>query len=101
MLNIINAGNIEGRAYLNAEDLADLTLNEFDFIVIKSEYEDWAGVQILSSDEVDPGFIAVDGAVLESSNLNDGDEIEIFSNPKNCLFNFLSFQRFYSKFYSL
>ncbi|MHA1983667.1 MAG: hypothetical protein ACW967_04875 [Candidatus Hodarchaeales archaeon] len=78
MLNIINAGNIEGRAYLNANDLTELGLNEFDYVVIKSEYEDWAGVQVLSSNEVDPGFVAVDGAVLESSNLNDGDEVEVF-----------------------
>ncbi|MFW9930632.1 MAG: VWA domain-containing protein [Candidatus Thorarchaeota archaeon] len=78
MLSIINAGNIEGRAYLNAENLSELGLEEFDYVIIQNEYEDWAGVQILASDEVDPGFIAVDGIVLESSNLNDGDDIEIF-----------------------
>ena len=77
-LTIINAGNIDGRAYLNSNDLGSFGLNDFDFVIIKNEYEDWAGIQIISSDEVDPGFIAVDGTVLESSNLNDGDDVEIF-----------------------
>jgi uncharacterized protein YegL len=77
-LSIVNAGDIDGRAYLNQQDLTGLGIEEFDYVRLQNEYEDWAGVQILTSDEVDQGFIAVDSAVLESSNLNDGDEVEIF-----------------------
>ena len=76
-LTIVNAGDIDGRAYLNQQDLEAFDLEEFDYIRIQTEYEDWAGVQILASEDVDSGYIAVDSAVLDSSNLNDGDLVEL------------------------
>ncbi|HKZ40726.1 MAG TPA: VWA domain-containing protein, partial [Candidatus Hodarchaeales archaeon] len=74
-LKLVNAGNIDGRAYLNKQDLEKHNIEEFDYIRIQNEYSDWAGAQCLASDEVDSGFIAVDGSILESSNLSDGDEV--------------------------
>jgi uncharacterized protein YegL len=76
-LSVVNVGNIEGRAYLHPADINALGIEEFDYVLFKNEYEDWGGVQILSSDEVDAGTIAIDGSVLDSANISDGDEVEV------------------------
>ena len=74
---VIDVGNIEGRAYLGNADLEMLGLDAFDYVNLISEYEDFGGVQILDSDEVEVGTIAVDSGVLESSHLADGDIVRI------------------------
>ncbi|MHA2296646.1 MAG: vWA domain-containing protein [Candidatus Hodarchaeales archaeon] len=76
-LTVVDVGDIEGRAYLNTVDIENLGIDEFDFIIFSTEFEDWGGVQILSSDEVDEGTIAIDNSVLDSSNISDGDEVEV------------------------
>lgn len=72
---VVDVGDIEGRAYMNDQDIAALGIEEFDFVIFKNEFEDWGGVQILVSDEVDTGTIAIDGSVLDSANISDGDEV--------------------------
>ncbi|NIU87680.1 MAG: hypothetical protein GWN56_10485, partial [Nitrosopumilaceae archaeon] len=62
-LNVVNVGNIEGRAYLHPDDIELLSINEFDYVKMVTEWEDWGAVQILSSDEVEKGTIAVDDSV--------------------------------------
>jgi len=76
-LTVVNVGDIEGRAYMHPADISALGIEEFDFVVFKNEFEDWGGVQILSSDEVDANTIAIDGSVLESANISDGDEVDV------------------------
>ncbi|MHA2239550.1 MAG: hypothetical protein ACXAB2_14475, partial [Candidatus Hodarchaeales archaeon] len=78
-LNVVNVGNIEGRSYLNPEDIERLGINEFDYVKMVTEWEDWGAVQILSSDEVELGTIAVDDSVLTSANISDGDSVEVES----------------------
>lgn len=75
-LNVVNVGNIEGRAYLHPNDISKIKVEEFDFVKITTEWEDWGAVQILSSDEVEEGTIAVDDSVLSSANISDGDAVE-------------------------
>ncbi|MHA1975403.1 MAG: VWA domain-containing protein [Candidatus Hodarchaeales archaeon] len=76
-LNVVNVGNIEGRAYIHTQDIEKLAINEFDYVKMVTEWEDWGAVQILSSDEVEQGTIAVDGSVLSSANISDGDAVEV------------------------
>ncbi|MFW9904100.1 MAG: VWA domain-containing protein [Candidatus Thorarchaeota archaeon] len=76
-LNVVNVGKIEGRAYLHPSDISSVGVEEFDFVKISTEWEDWGAVQILSSDEVAKGTIAVDDSVLSSANISDGDSVEV------------------------
>ena len=76
-MNVVNVGNIEGRAYLHPEDIEKLEIDEFDYVKIVTEWEDWGAVQILSSDEVEVGTIAVDDSVLTSANISDGDSVDV------------------------
>lgn len=76
-LNVVNVGNIEGRAYMHPVDISSVNVEEFDFVKISTEWEDWGAVQILSSDEVEQGTIAVDDSVLNSANISDGDAVEV------------------------
>ena len=74
---VIDAGNLEGRAFMNPADMKELGIDEFDYVQIVSEYEDWGAVQVLSSDEIEAGTIAVDTNVLDSANINDGDTVRV------------------------
>ncbi len=76
-LTVVNVGNIEGRAYLHPINIEKLGIEEFDYLKITSEWEDWGAVQILSSDEVEEETIAVDDSVLTSANISDGDKVEV------------------------
>ncbi|MHA2224333.1 MAG: hypothetical protein ACXAC8_03975 [Candidatus Hodarchaeales archaeon] len=76
-LTVVNVGNIEGRAYMHPSDISGVNAEEFDFVKISTEWEDWGAVQILSSDEVSEGTIAVDDSVLSSANISDGDSVEV------------------------
>jgi uncharacterized protein YegL len=76
---VVNVGNIEGRAYMHPANIEEVGIEEFDFIIMKTEYEDWGAVQILSSDEVERGTIAADDSVLSSANISDGDNVEVES----------------------
>ncbi|MFW9992122.1 MAG: VWA domain-containing protein [Candidatus Odinarchaeota archaeon] len=79
---VVDVGDIEGRAYLCQADIEEtLGIEEFDFVTFKNEFEDWGGVQILLSDEVDKGTIAIDGNVLDSANISDGEEVEVEVAP--------------------
>lgn len=76
-LQIVNVGSIEGRAYMNPTDISKVGVEEFDYVKFASEWEDWGAVQILSSDEVEVGTLAVDDSVLSSANISDGDEVTV------------------------
>ncbi len=76
-LKVVNVGNIEGRCYLHPADISSIGVEEFDFIKITTEFLDWGAVQILASDEVSRGTIAVDDSVLNSANISDGDSVEV------------------------
>lgn len=75
--NVVNVGSIEGRAYMHPSDISNVGVEEFDFVKITTEWEDWGAVQILSSDEVAKGTIAVDDSVLNSANISDGDSVDV------------------------
>ena len=75
--SVVNVGKIEGRAYMNPSDMEELSIEEFDFIKIINEFEDFAGVQVLSSEEVEKGTIAVDESILSSANIGGGDGVEV------------------------
>ena len=76
-LTIVNVGKIEGRAYMHPSDISNIGIEEFDYIKIVNEFEDFGGVQILASDEVEEGTIAVDDSVLSSANISDGDVVTV------------------------
>ena len=75
--SVVNVGKIEGRAYMHPSDMEKLSIEEFDFIKIINEFEDFAGVQILSSEEVEKGTIAVDESILSSANIGNGDAVDV------------------------
>jgi hypothetical protein len=74
---VVNVGNIDGRAYLHPKDLRSLNLDAFDYIQLKNEFEDWGACQVLASEEVEIGSIAVDASVLDGANIGDGDQVEV------------------------
>ncbi|MHA2369803.1 MAG: hypothetical protein ACXADX_13375 [Candidatus Hodarchaeales archaeon] len=76
-LIVVNVGSIDGRAYLHPEDLKSLDIDPFDYLQLKNEFEDWGACQILSSEEVERGTIAVDSSVLDGANIGDGDQVEV------------------------
>jgi len=73
----VNVGKIEGRAYMHPADMEKLNIEEFDFVKIVNEFEDFGGVQVLASDEVESNTIAVDDSILSSANIGDGDAVTI------------------------
>ena len=77
-LTVVNVGQIEGRAYMHPANIDMIeNLEEFDYVKVTTEWEDWGAVQILSSDEVEEGTIAIDDSVLTSANISDGDIVEV------------------------
>ncbi|MHA2307267.1 MAG: hypothetical protein ACXACU_17955, partial [Candidatus Hodarchaeales archaeon] len=76
-LTVVNVGNIEGRAYMHPINIEMIEIEEFDYVKVTTEWEDWGAVQILSSDEVEEGSIAIDDSVLASANISDGDVVEV------------------------
>jgi uncharacterized protein YegL len=74
---VVNVGKIEGRAYMHPSDMEELSIEEFDFVKIMNEFEDFAGVQVLASEEVEKGTVAVDESILSSANIGGGDSVEI------------------------
>ena len=80
-LTVVNVGNIEGRAYMHPEDITSVGVEEFDYLKLTTEWEDWGAAQILSSDEVELGTIAVDNSVLSSANISNGDSVEVEKAP--------------------
>jgi uncharacterized protein YegL len=77
-LTVVNVGQIEGRAYMHPANIEMIeNLEEFDYVKVSTEWEDWGAVQILSSDEVEEGTIAIDDSVLTSANISDGDIVEV------------------------
>ena len=77
-LTVVNVGSIEGRAYMHPTNIEMIeNLEEFDYVKVTTEWEDWGAVQILSSDEVEEGTIAIDDSVLTSANISDGDKVEV------------------------
>ena len=76
-LVVVNVGNIDGRAYLHPKDLDSLQIDQFDYVQLKNEFEDWGACQVIASDEVELGTIAVDASVLDGANIGDGDQVEV------------------------
>ncbi len=77
-LTVVNVGQIEGRAYMHPSNIEMIeNLEEFDYVKVSTEWEDWGAVQILASDEVEEGTIAIDDSVLTSANISDGDIVEV------------------------
>ncbi|MGQ9721737.1 MAG: hypothetical protein ACUVXA_10495 [Candidatus Jordarchaeum sp.] len=74
---VINAGAIDGRAYMNKSDMQNLGADDFDVIVFINEYEDWGAAQVVSSGECAAGYIMVDGSVLDSANVSEGDTVTV------------------------
>ncbi len=74
---VVNVGSIDGRAYLHPKDLESANIDPFDYVQFTNEFEDWGACQVLASDEVEQGSIAVDASVLDGANVGDGDHVEI------------------------
>ncbi|MBS7250113.1 MAG: hypothetical protein Q6366_016510 [Candidatus Freyarchaeota archaeon] len=76
-LEIINAGAADGRAYMNKSDMQTIGADDFDVIVFINKYEDWGAAQVISSNDCSPGYIMVDGSVLDSANVSEGDTVTV------------------------
>ncbi len=74
---VINAGAVDGRAYMNKSDMQNIGADDFDVIVFINEYEDWGAAQVISSDECTSGYVMVDGSVLDSANVSEGDTVTV------------------------
>ncbi|MFX0205232.1 MAG: VWA domain-containing protein [Candidatus Hodarchaeota archaeon] len=79
-LSVISTEGLEGRAYINPADITKLSskktqINEFDFVWIQNDYEDWGACQVLISEEIEPGIIAVDSVTLDGANISDGETV--------------------------
>jgi len=82
-LEIIDAGEINGRAYLNPQDMKSLRIDDLDVIVFKNEYDDWGAAQALAKDDCAQGYIMVDTMTLDSANMAGGDSVDVRQNePK-------------------
>ncbi len=76
-LEVVNAGAVDGRAFMNPNDMKQLGVDDFDVIVFINEYEDWGAVQVLSKDECPEGYIMIDEDVLNSANVSEGDMVTV------------------------
>ncbi|MBD3186163.1 VWA domain-containing protein [Candidatus Bathyarchaeota archaeon] len=74
---IIEAGESDGRAFMNSEDMNNLGLDELDVIVFVSEYDDWGAAQVIARDDCTPGFLMVDSMTLDSANMATGDIVNV------------------------
>ncbi|MHA1792645.1 MAG: VWA domain-containing protein [Promethearchaeota archaeon] len=82
-LEIIEAGETDGRAFMNADDMRSLGIDDLDVVVFVNEYDDWGAAQVIGRDDCEKGYIMVDSLTLDSANMSDGDAVEVSkSTPK-------------------
>ncbi|MEM3464846.1 MAG: hypothetical protein QW566_00080, partial [Candidatus Jordarchaeales archaeon] len=76
-LEVVNAGAADGRAFMNPNDMKQLGVDDFDVVVFINEYEDWGAVQVVSKGDCPEGYIMIDGDVLDSANVSEGDSVTV------------------------
>ncbi|WXG41797.1 MAG: hypothetical protein WED07_13705 [Candidatus Freyarchaeum deiterrae] len=76
-VEVINAGSAEGRAFMNKNDMQNIGADDFDVIVFINQYEDWGAAQVIASNDCAAGYIMVDGSVLNSANVSEGDAVTV------------------------
>ncbi|MHA1999781.1 MAG: vWA domain-containing protein [Promethearchaeota archaeon] len=74
---IIEAGESDGRAFMNPGDMKQLNLDDLDVIVFNNEYDDWGAAQVVSREDCADGFIMVDSMTLDSANMGTGDQVDV------------------------
>ncbi|MFX1537018.1 MAG: VWA domain-containing protein [Promethearchaeota archaeon] len=76
-LEVLNGGNLKGRAHMNPTDMDKLNLDDFDLVIFYSEFEDWGAAQVVGKRTTSAGYIQVDEAILESANISEGDSVRV------------------------
>ncbi|MEX2682479.1 MAG: VWA domain-containing protein [Candidatus Sigynarchaeota archaeon] len=76
-LEIIEAGEAEGRAFVNPEDMKSLRVDDLDVVVFTNEYDDWGAAQVVAKEDCEPGYIMIDSMTLDSANMSSGDKVEV------------------------
>lgn len=74
-MKVIEAGDIDGRAYLHPADMKALKLDELDIVVFTNEYEDMGAAQVLANKDCEQGFIMIDSSTLDSANISPAEEV--------------------------
>ncbi|MBN2149979.1 MAG: hypothetical protein JW839_00905, partial [Candidatus Lokiarchaeota archaeon] len=82
-LEIIEAGEAEGRAFVNPEDMKTLRVDDLDVVVFTNEYDDWGAAQVVAKEDCAAGYIMIDSMTLDSANMSSGDRVDVKRNePK-------------------
>ncbi|NMC06424.1 MAG: hypothetical protein GYA24_14500, partial [Candidatus Lokiarchaeota archaeon] len=86
-LEIIDAGEIGGRAYISPEDMKGLRVDDFDVVVFTNEYDDWGAAQVIAKEDCMQGYIMIDSMTLDSANMASGDTVDVKRNePKGGIY---------------
>nr|MDO8113095.1 VWA domain-containing protein [Candidatus Sigynarchaeota archaeon] len=82
-LEIIEAGEASGRAFMNPQDMKSLRADDLDVVVFVNEYDDWGAAQVVGKDDCAAGYIMIDSMTLDSANMANGDSVDVKKNePK-------------------
>ncbi|MHA1714540.1 MAG: hypothetical protein ACTSXP_02760, partial [Promethearchaeota archaeon] len=76
-MEIIEAGDINGRAYMNPADMKRFDLEDLDVIIFINEFEDWGAAQVISNPNCEEGYIMIDSITLDSANISTGETVEV------------------------
>ncbi|MFX0092517.1 MAG: VWA domain-containing protein [Candidatus Hodarchaeota archaeon] len=76
-LEVLNGGNLKGRAHMNPTDMEKIGVDDFDLIIFYSEFEDWGSAQVVGKKTTSVGYVQIDEAILESANISEGDSVRI------------------------
>lgn len=62
---------------MNQQDMNQLGVDDFDVVQFLNEFEDSGACQIQAGDTCEAGYLILDSAVMDSSNVSEGDTITV------------------------
>ncbi|GAB4312720.1 MAG: hypothetical protein Kow0069_13530 [Promethearchaeota archaeon] len=77
LAELVDGGNLDGRGQLNPATMQKLGADEFDVVKFINEFEDWGACQVTANPACEEGFIILDSAVMDSSNVSEGDVLTL------------------------
>nr|MDO8115881.1 hypothetical protein [Candidatus Sigynarchaeota archaeon] len=78
-VELVEAGDSNGRAFMNPVDMKSLRVDDLDVIVFSDEYDNWGAAQVVSKEDCLQGYIMVDSMTIDSANVSPGT-VEIRKN---------------------
>lgn len=76
-MKIVNAGDLDGRAYMHPDDMGAFNLDDFDVVILTMNGRMQTAIQVVSKDDCEPGLVMIDGDALSGSMLEGGAEVSL------------------------